>query len=281
MLAETMNQPVPQQLHAALARSFAAPHTREQVCALVELLDADLRRPAGERGAEPIPRIVLFLALWRIVERQVPSALSPPHRLQRLVGDAFGCTLAEIDQWRALRVDAWRLIARQFGILDYVWTPPSETADCAALSVLVQTPVHELTWILDPIQWTARCALFWSDVTAVETEHAGTQFDALFKPPTSSLEATLPVRVTIEPTATTLGFDATLEVASRDAATPLHCNGFLRAEKEQGRPWTTRITQRKSLLHAPHPSEMLAYWTQAETLCLALGSAVQSEPQAP
>jgi hypothetical protein len=262
MLALQMTAPPPEQLHAALARCFAAPPVQE-LPRLLGVLEKELWSHHTVRRGVPVPRAVLSRALWKLAEAQLNADGPAPARLARLLPAVFGCTLEELRCLRGVRARPWQVMARDFGVLDYA---VDSGPDYAEISLTVDCPFAALQSMLDPARWVTRAALFWSKVGP---RRSGA-FSAGFKLPSAKRSAPLPVRVTIAQHATSLGFDAEVTVAARDARAPFDCVARITAETPRGGAWTTRVTQRKQLRGGRPIAENLAYWTQAETLCLAL-----------
>lgn len=257
-----MTVPTPEQLHAALARCFAAPPVPE-VPRLLGVLEPAFWAPPAPRRARPIPRVVLSRALWKLAEVQLDADRPAPARLARLLPAVFGCTLEELRCLRDVRARPWQLVARDFGILDYA---VSAGPDAAEISLTVDCPVAELESMLDPKQWATRAALFWH---RIDRRRSGA-FAAWITLPGSGRPAPLPVQVAIAQRRTAVGFDAEVTVSARDARATFDCVARITLETPRGGAWTTRITQRKALHGGAAISDLLAYWTQAETLCLAL-----------
>lgn len=268
MLAMQMTAPPPEQLHAALARCFAAPPMRE-LPQLLDVLEPALWATPAARHARPIPRVVLSRALWKLAEVHLDAGRPAPPRLAGLLPAVFGCTFEELRCLRGVRARPWQLVARDFGILDYAVDAGRDDdagRDYAEISLTVDCPVGELQALLDPKQWATRAALFWHRIDRVR---AGV-FSASFKLPGSGRNAPLPVQVVIAQRRTAVGFDAEVTVSPRDGRAAFDCGAHITLETPRGGAWTTRITQRKELRGGEPFADVLAYWTQAETLCLAL-----------
>jgi hypothetical protein len=261
MLAMQMAAPPPGHLHAALARCFAAPQRRE-LPHLLGVLEQELRSPHAARKTMPVPRVVLSRALWKLAEVQLDVDGPAPARLARLLPALFGCTLEELRCLRDVRARPWQVLARDFGILDY--SIRSDPGD-AEISLVVDRPIAALHTMLDPKRWATRAALFWTNVGPVRSG----AFRARFKLPSPGSQP-VPVRVRLEQQATSVGFDAEVTIAGHNTRTAFDCVARISVETPRGGAWTTRITQRKALRGGGPIADMLTYWTQAETLCLAL-----------
>jgi hypothetical protein len=260
-----MTAPPPPELRAALARCFVAPLPSEEIAALAAVLAAELHSAAAAPHESAIPRAVISLALWQLAEQHLSSEAKVPAPLAELVPAVFGCTLYELRCLRRARAEPWPLLARDYGILAY--DVPLAT-DHAEISMVIDCPFALLPDLLDPRRWTTRASLFWSDIDTVKSEPGELQFTARFTLPDS--RADVPVEVAIAHRLTPFGLDAELKIRARDRSEALDYDAHLHAGTPRGGAWTTRITRQTKRLAGTPANEMLAYWTQAETLCLAL-----------
>ncbi|MDX2169759.1 MAG: hypothetical protein SF182_22000 [Deltaproteobacteria bacterium] len=266
MLAMQMTAPPPEQLHATLARCFAARMTPEQLAALVDDLAAELHRPATSDRA-PLSRAVVSLALWKLAEHQLASAARPPATLTALLPAVFGCSLDELACLRGMRTHPWQVLARDYGILDYAVRADAEWCE---LALVVDCRLNDMPDVFDAQRWATCAALFWGDVRRTRSDADRVELTATLRLPTSSRGTAVPVQVTVARGATPFQRHAEVTVTSLDRQTSLDCVAHLTAETPRGGAWTTRVTQRKALRSGGPMSGLLPYWTQAETLCLAL-----------
>lgn len=292
-----MAEPSTQAIRTALSRSYASsirgggrrpPVTLSDV---LDVLAADLRTPGDQRTRPPLPRAVVGLALWNLTARYFdgPRALAADQasvrRLDRLVTEVFGWNLAELAVMRQQPPGPLRSIARQYRLLDYRWTPPRESKGTlsAALEVLVPAPLEHVRAVVEPSLWRDACELFWSDVVprnARRFAERGTQrtvwFDAALGLPELAIGRPPLVRARCTVAALPNGrINAfAMSVAGADGrGAAVFCDGSIRAEKERGGPWMTRIRHEKRLLFRAGAAgdlaaDLLSYWIQAETACL-------------
>jgi hypothetical protein len=177
------SEPSRDDLTDALWESYAtsrasARGSREPVplAELVRVLGDDLRIRGDERRRQPIPRVVLGVALWNLALRNLdPSTIPPGDRaavtqLDTLVKEVFGWSLLEIRVMRRQNIDPLLMVARQYAIFDYRWEPPQPDAPPigAKLEILLQRPLEQFKEALDPANWSKKCDLLWANVRATQ-----------------------------------------------------------------------------------------------------------------
>lgn len=270
-----------QEIHTALwssylrlqqARSFPPAEAPLPVGALLNVLNV--------RSAK-IPRPLLGLALWNLLPDDpgdaAPSDLDP--LLRRVVDLSLEQTIRIYSENRSPLL----VLGRQYGIEDYTWRWQPQhhlsTAN-AKLEIAVQKTFEEMKDAVFPCRWSSRCPFFWGGLAGPDPAQVkgeghwswkGRVEGPLTLPGGVDEKAPIPAAVEIELSLNPLSAIVEFAVVKNDVVDV--CQGYIRVEKELGRPGTTRITHEKQLRFKPgtfddYRVRTLAYWLQAETVCL-------------
>src|SRR5215468_9422932 len=211
-----MAEPSSKALRAALLGSFTRRRTppikklgaaRQPLAALLRVLSEDLRTPGDERKRKPLPRVALGAALWNLALRYLKTNgrsgdAAGIRSLNTLVEDVFGWNLAQLRAMRRDDIDPLLVLAGQYSIAAYRWTPPRSNPRTvqAKLELGVRYQLEELKAVIDPAYWAKHCGLFWADVVPTRSIFAARSetpaFDAKFTLP--NLQPADSSRVTIE-----------------------------------------------------------------------------------
>ena len=228
--------------------------------------------------ARRVPRPLLALATANLVGSRLRD---PGDALDTLAVQLLGSSVAELRAAHGAYAQPLLMLAELYGLVDYRWTPLPITAPGRVggrLELCVQRPFQEMKGVVDPASWFRACGVFWNDTTSgngrrlAAKRQQNVELEGQLKLPGHTSGNGIPVTI-----AATVTFDG-LRGVNRFWITggPIdHCRGELTVEKEPGRPGATRVTHEKHVRFAAGPLanfgvETLAYWIQAETLCLLL-----------
>jgi hypothetical protein len=241
-------------LHAALWASYVGPPPGVAPDAVLDTL----ARAANEPDRTPL----VALALWNVLGNDVPDR-PPSAVLVRLVRDVLGL---DIDDARRQREGPRALPPfLELEVVDATCSPAEARADgtCRAVDLCVLAHRDDLARAARSGTWLRRCDVFWEDVHG-----ASPVAGVLHLPGVPRLD------VSIESDVRHGGLRTEIDLTIHGDRGPL-ATGRTVLEKERGRPGATRIHHERSFASAaPVPSDsrpaILAYWLQAEAICLAM-----------
>jgi hypothetical protein len=226
-----------------------------------------------DRQRVSVPRPLLGLAAWNLLSPENVGNQSFDRLVRHVTGLSAREVLAIYDQTRSPLL----FLARQYNILDYGWAISSrESAVRARLEICVQTPFPHLNGVVFPDQWS-RCSLFWAPFEFPQPpgwskDDSGKQvLTGTLRLPGGVRQGSASVELKVNYQRS--GLDSSNEYEIKGAPIGA-CKGIFKAEKELGKPGATRITHEKEIDFGQPPSDlhkaMLAYWLQAESVCLIL-----------
>jgi hypothetical protein len=240
------------------------------------------------RNRKKVPRSLLALALWNLLPGALDPAFQNEPAGQQLDGLLQYAMRLDLPSARIIydeTRDPLLVLARQYNIIDYrwQWQPQRDlTTASARLELCVQRRFDNLKQVVPPTAWSKHSP-FWDSIRRAPTprkqgsgarQPGQTNFHGkLLLPDDDKASAPVLVRLNVDHTDNKLSAVSDFEILG-DGGVEL-CRGFLRVDKEPGRPGAARLTHEKQLRFAAGPSDnqrvgTLAYWVQAETVAAAL-----------
>jgi hypothetical protein len=151
----------------------------------------------------------------------------------------------------------------------------SDTPDglSARIELAVMRPIEDLKVALDPRLWLSESPLFWRKKAASrEAIDANAGLSVLLALPGAGTQsATLDFQSTEGPFEARVDYRiSNLTGTTREGAVA-SCNGFLQLMKLEGQPGYTRVVLQRTARFNPTPRlDALAYWVQADAVCLVV-----------
>jgi len=254
-------------------------------------LGARMRAPDSvltllKRKAARVPESLQGIALWNFLRSYTTNA-APIDDLNELLGRILRIDLPEARRIRRERPDDVLPPYPKPLILDTVWQLQDDWGvTTAKLEICLQRRFRELRDVANPRSWS-RCALFWPRIegrlpaTLPASGAWSGKVEARLNLPGETDEQPLAVTLQAGISAGPLEVETWFEFEPNDRIEV--CRGYVSVRKEPGRPDATRIIQERLVRFAPGTLQRLrratlAYWLQAETVCLALPDPLRHAP---
>jgi hypothetical protein len=260
-----------QRLHTALGNSFlrSTVAQRHRRTVLDRLRD----------NKNSFPPSLLGIAIWNLA-----ATLPPPDPKRKGVVASHPPALDELLVFAGLRPDDVQLIQSEnrdpllvlslmYNLIDcrWQWLPQNDFNTARArLELCVQKDFTALRKIIDPVRWSLSSP-FWQEIRAV-SRRSGNFLGTLTLPGDNEKARRVQLHVDQRSgDSSGLADYAIVERSGQEVG-----RGFIKVEKELGRPGAVRVTHEKQMRFAMQPVDdqhigTLAYWVQAETVIAVFG----------